>query len=368
MKAVIPCAKKEDDLFPFSETKPTALMPVMGRPIIEHLIDSLEAVGVDEFYIVANHLEDRFRERFENRGDVNVVHQEKLTGTGAALETVEDEIQEDFFMVNGDVIVSQRDLRDLEKKFRNKGSKVSLLAAGEDKPEKFGVLSITNDEVTGIEEKPEEPENSLVNSGIYVFDPEVFDVLEELGEDETSVTDAVRKLVEREEATFELIEDYWVDIGQPGKLLKADQVKREFHIRETEVSESARIHEDVSITGKAVIEDDASVKPGAVIEGDVYIGEGTEIEPNTRVKNSSISQGSVIDAESVRNSMIFEESILDPGVCVESSILGEESDVRSGTVIRECFIGARSYIEVNNSIYGVKFVPDARTDLQEISK
>ncbi|MFB6241889.1 MAG: sugar phosphate nucleotidyltransferase [Candidatus Nanosalina sp.] len=367
MKAVIPCAKKEEELFPFSETKPTALMPVMGQPIIDHLIEALKSVGVDEFYIVANHLEGEFRDRFENDADVKIVHQEELTGTAAALEAV-DGFNKEFFVVNGDVIVSQRDLENLKKKYENTDSKVSLLAAGEEKPEKFGVLSITNDEVTGIEEKPEEPENSLVNSGIYLFDPDVFEVLEKLDEDETSITDAVRKLVDREEATFELIEDYWVDIGQPKKLLKADQVKREFHIRETEIADSAEVHEDASITGKAVIKDEAVLKPGAVLEGDVYIGEGAEVEPNTRIKNCSVSHGSIIDAESMRDSIFFEENILDPGVCVEKSVLGEESDVRSGTVIRECFIGARSYIEVNNSIYGVKFVPDARTDLQEISK
>lgn len=367
MKAVIPCAKKEEELFPFSETKPTTLMPVMGQPIIDHLIDSLEAAGVDEFYVVANYLEDRFREKFENTANVNVVHQEELTGTAATLEAV-DSFDEEFFVVNGDVIVSQDDLENLKKKFDNTESKVSLLAAGEDKPEKFGVLSITNDEVIGIEEKPEEPENSLVNSGIYIFDPEVFDVLEELDEDETSITDAVRKLVEKEAATFELIEDYWVDIGQPGKLLKADAVKREYEITETDIADSAEIHESAEITGNAKIREDAVLKPGVVLEGDVYIGEGTEVEPNTRIKNCSVTGNSVVDAESVRDSVFFEENILDPGVCVESSIIGEETTVRSGTVIRECFIGARSYIEINNSIYGVKFVPDARTDLQEISK
>ena len=81
MKAVIPCAKKKDGMFPFSESKPTTLMPVMGKPIIDHLIESLESVGVDEFYIVANHKEDILREKFEDDGKINIVHQENLTGT-----------------------------------------------------------------------------------------------------------------------------------------------------------------------------------------------------------------------------------------------------------------------------------------------
>ncbi len=367
MKAVIPCALKEEQLFPFSETLPTALMPVMGIPIIEHLIQDLESAGVDEFYIVANHLEEKFEERFEKNPNVHVVHQEELTGTGSALQAV-DPLDEEFFVVNGDVVVSDRDLDHLQKKFHNSGSKVSMLAAGEEKPEKFGVLSITNDMVTGINEKPDEPDNSLVNTGIYMFEPEIIDLLEDLEDGQNSLVDAVKELAEKEEATFELVEDYWVDIGDPKTLKKADAVKREFEITETEIADSAEVHENVEIIGNAEIAEETVLKPGTVIEGDVYIGEGTVVEPNTRLKNCSISRNGVIDAESVRESVVFQENIVDPGVCIENCIIGEESDVRSGSVIRESFIGAGSYIEINNSIYGVKFVPDARTDLHEISK
>lgn len=367
MKAVIPCALKEEQLFPFSETLPTALMPVMGTSIIEHLLDDLESAGADEFYIITNHLEEKFREKFGKNPDVHIIHQEELTGTGSALKALEP-LEEEFFVVNGDVIVSERDLENLKKKFENTDTLVSMLAAGEEKPEKFGVLSITNDEVSSIDEKPEEPDNSLVNTGIYIFKPELFEILEDLGEDETSLVDAVKVMTDRESATFELIEDYWVDIGNPKTLKKADRVKREFEITETEIAETAEIHKNVDIIGNAVIEKDAEIKPGTVLEGDVFIGKGTDIEPNTRIKDSSIGSGSIIDAESIKESIIFTDNVLDPGVCIEDSIIGEDSEIRSGTVIRESFIGARSYIDMNNSIRNVKFVPDARTDLSEISK
>ena len=59
---------------------------------------------------------------------------------------------------------------------------------------------------------------------------------------------------------------------------------------------------------------------------------------------------------------------MDSFVAVENTVLAEEVDIKPGTVIRECLIGARSFIDMNNSIRGTKFVPDARTDLGEISK
>ncbi|EGQ44016.1 MAG: nucleoside-diphosphate-sugar pyrophosphorylase [Candidatus Nanosalina sp. J07AB43] len=265
-------------------------------------------------------------------------------------------------------MVSERDLKNLKNKFENKESKASMLATGEEKPEKFGVLSITNDEVDSIMEKPEEPDNHLVNTGIYIFKPEIFDVLENLENDQNLLVDAVSHFAENDQATFELIEDYWIDIGDLRTLKKADRIKREFKITETEISDSAKVHESAEITGNAIIEDEAQIKPNTVIQGDVFIGEGTDIEPNTRIKNSTICRGSIIDAQSIKQSNIFQDNIIDSGVCIEDCILGEDSEIRSGTVIRESFIGARSFIDMNNSIRDMKFVPDARTDLSEISK
>ncbi|WP_414837799.1 sugar phosphate nucleotidyltransferase [Candidatus Nanosalina sp. VS9-1] len=367
MKAVIPCAVKKDSMFPFSETKPTGLMPVMGKPLTRHIVEDLRAIGVDEFFIVANHMKEDFEEEYAEDDDVQVVVQEELNGTAGALEACGD-IEEDFFVVNGDVAVSQRDLENLRKKFEQTDSKASVLAAGEDNPEKFGVLSITNDQVNSLEEKPENPDNVLVNTGIYAFRPEIMDVVKNLEGEEKALTDAVREFIDEDEATFELIEDYWIDVGGPKKLLKADQVKREYEINDVEIREGADVHEEASVLGNAIIDEGAVLKPGAVLEGDVYIGENARVGPNAHVKNSSVSANNVVACDSVIDSIVFEDGIMDSGVSVESCIFAEECDLRSGSVIRESFIGARSYIEMNNSIRGVKFVPDARTDLSEISK
>ncbi len=367
MKAVIPAAKKKGSMFPFSESKPTGLMPVMGTPMVKHLIHALQDIGVDDIYIVTNHLEEKFEEEFGEYTNVNIVHQEELTGTAEAVSKC-DFIKEDFFVVNGDVLVSTRDLDSLRQKHDESEVDVTMLATEEDHPEKFGVLSITNDKVVSIEEKPEEAENPLVNTGIYVFSPNVFDIIDSLEDDETSITDAVDRLVEREGARFEFISDYWIDIGSPRKLWKADEIKREYGIEENEIHPDAEVHDKVAIEGEAVIEEDAVVRAGTVLEGKVFICRGAIIGPNTVISGSSIAKNAQVEAAKVESSTIFESVILDPTVYVEDSVVGEEVDVKAGTVIQESFIGARSYIEMNNSIRGVKFVPDARTDLSEISK
>ena len=366
MKAVIPCAKKKEGLFPFSESKPTALMPVMGKELVKHNIEALRENGVDEIYLVTNYLEEKFEQEFGERTDINIVHQDEVSGTASAIREV-DFIEDDFLVVNGDVIVSEEDLSSIIDKHRQDEKAVTLLGTDESKPEKFGVLSITNDDVVDFREKPETPENNLINTGIYVFTTEIFRELDELEENENSITDAVKNLAEQEEVKYELVEDYWIDISSPKKLWKADKIKREFEIEETEIKD-AEVSDKAEISEEAVIEDGAQIKPGTVIEGKAFIGENTVIGPNTVIRDATVTGNSQVRNANVEEGLLFEKCIVDPFVHLEDFILGEESDVKSGTVIRESFIGARSFIEVNNSIYGKKFVPDARTDLSELSK
>lgn len=367
MKAVIPCALKEDSLFPFIESKPTGLMPVAGEPIVKHLVSELREIGVEEIYLVTNHREQMFEEEFCDSEDISTVTQEELNGTGGAVEEC-DFIDEEFVVVNGDVIVSENDLENLVEKHQGDQSSATVLATSEDSPEKFGVLSITNDEVVNLEEKPEEPENTLINTGIYVLTPEIFSVLEEMDDEEKSLAVAMKNLAEEKIVKYELIEDYWVDIGSLKDLWKADEVKREFLVEETVVSEDAEVHESAEITGEAVIEKGAEIRAGAIIEGKTIIKQDSRIGPNTTIRDSTIGARSQLRSADIDSSVLFESNIVDSFTSIENSVIGEESDIKSNSVIRESFIGPRSFIEMNNSVYGVKFVPDARTDLGEISK
>ncbi|PSG99121.1 MAG: hypothetical protein BRC29_03265 [Nanohaloarchaea archaeon SW_7_43_1] len=366
MKAVIPCAKKEESLYPFTESKPTGMIPVMGKPIVKHLISDLQSQEVDDIYIVANHREEDFREEFDEYTNVNIVTQEELNGTGGAVETCSF-IEEDFIVINGDVVTSGEDISALLEKHRENNSSSTILAATEESPEKFGVLSIKNDKVERITEKPEEPENPLVNTGIYVFNPEIFSILDEM-EGEKELTYAVQKMVEEQDVRFEMVENYWIDIGSNRKLWKADRVKRENEILKTDIHEDAQVHGDAVIDGEIIIEKNAQINPGAVIEGKTFIGRNSVIGSNTLIRDSTVTRNSRLRGASVDKSLLFEKNIIDPLTHLEDCILGEESDIKSNTTIKESFIGPRSFVEMNNSIYGVKFVPDARTDLGEISK
>jgi len=366
MKAVVPCAKKEDALFPLIESKPTGLMPIMGSPLVRHLVENLEAVGVEEIYLVTNYKQEMFEKEFEDDENIEMVRQEEINGTGNAIEQCSF-IEEDFLVVNGDVLISEQDLKQLVEKHEDRDSDATVMATSERTPKKFGVLSIEDDRVKSIVEKPEDPENTLVNTGVYAFGSEIFDILDSM-EGEKDLTDGFDKLIDGGDVRFELVENYWIDVGSPEKLWKADETLRSYKINGTEISSDAEVHDNVDITGNAVIEKGSEIKPGTVIEGRVFIGEDCVVGPNTVIRDSTVSRGSQLRSMDLESSLLFEENIVDPSTFIENSLIAEESDTKSNTTLKESFIGPRSYIDMNNSIRGVKFVPDARTDLGEISK
>jgi NDP-sugar pyrophosphorylase family protein len=366
MKAVIPAAKKKEDMFPFSETMPTALMPVAGETLIKHNIEALRENGIEEIYIVTNYKEDLFEKEFEERNDVNLIHQQELNGTASAVKTC-DFIEDDFIVVNGDVIVSENDISRLIEKFEQEES-LNILATYENRPEKFGVLSIENDEVKKIVEKPEEPENPLINTGIYIFTPEIFQRIEDLNENKKSITNAVQKTVEEDSGFFVISEDYWLDIGSGEKLWEADRIKRQEMADEKDIHESSDVSDEAVVEGNIEVKENAVIEAGAILKGDNIIGENTRIGSGTILKDSTIMHDVQLNQCSVRSSLVFRENILDSFVAVENSVIGEEGDFKPGSVIRESLIGARSFVEANNTILGAKFVPDARTDVGEISK
>lgn len=362
MKAVIPCTKKENALYPFIETKPTGMMPVIGKPLIRNLVGNLRDAGVEEIFLVTNYREGVFEEEFEDDEDIETLTQKEIDSVAGAVEECSS-IEDDFLVVTGETAVSSTDLERLIQTHQNQNSEVTVLGA-DDATSKFGVLKQEGSDLKDMESDFEEAE--MVNTGIYAFSPDIFAVFEETGEEE--LVSAVSQLLEEENGKVVDLEDYWVNIGSPRDLWQADRIIRENEIQETEIHENAEVHKSTDITGKAIIEEGARIKPGTVIEGTVYIGKNCTVGPNTLISDSTVCYESQVRASEISSSLLFERNIIDSSTVLEDAVMGEETDVKSNTTVRESFIGPGSYIEMNNSIYGVKFVPDARTDLGEISK
>ena len=106
---------------------------------------------------------------------------------------------------------------------RGRGAKVHLRKV--DNPQRFGVPVIDGDRILKIEEKPKFPKSDYAVSGLYMYDPSVFDIIKTLkpsGRGELEITDVNNAYIERNAMTYEIIKGWWSDAGTFESLVRAN--------------------------------------------------------------------------------------------------------------------------------------------------
>ena len=340
MKAVILAAGRGVRLKPFTLTRPKHLLPVGGRPILEWLLLRLKAIGVDEALIIIHHLGEMIKQRFGDGSELGLEltyrDQGEARGTGDAFRLAEEYVgDEEFIGIYGDLYLSPKALEKLLKAHRP-GETTMAVAPVED-PTRFGVVSLQDDRVVNLIEKPErgrEPSN-LANAGLYIFTPEIFERLKALKPSvrgEYEVTDALREMMAQGETIRAAVleaED-WIDIGYPWKLLEAN----ERALSELEPHIEGRVEAGAYIEGPVWIEAEARVRAGAYIEGPVYIGCGADIGPNCYIRpGTSIgAEARIGNACEVKNSIVMPRSHIAHLSYIGDSIIGEGCNLGAGTI------------------------------------
>jgi len=229
MRAVVFAAGKGTRLRPLTDKKPKALVELKGRPLIERVLDSAKAAGIDSAVLIVGHLKEMIQSRLRNNYmgiRLEYVVQEQQLGTAHALLHAKEAIGavERFMLLSTDVIAGKKDLRALAEKT---GFECVILARKEKNPEKFGVLEISGDRVLGTEEKPARPKSSIVNAGVYVFSPRILGEVEKVKlsrRGEFELTEAVNALAKKNLVGFVEAEEKVFDIGSIGDLKKAEQL------------------------------------------------------------------------------------------------------------------------------------------------
>lgn len=223
MQCVILAAGKGTRMRPLTETTPKPLIPVCGKPILDHIIEALPPV-INEVILVTNYLEDQIRDYYSSKWNgrkVSYVTQENPSGgTGQALMCARELVTGKFLFMYADDVHGSAALAQVVEKEH------AMLAMPSDTPEQFGVV-YTNEDGTlkEIIEKPANPESNLVNIGGFVITPEIFDYEASVdeGSGEIYVTDMLTDYAKTR--PVEVIEqDVWIPIGNPDQLKQAEEI------------------------------------------------------------------------------------------------------------------------------------------------
>jgi mannose-1-phosphate guanylyltransferase len=314
VKAMLLAAGLGTRLRPLTYELPKPMVPVLGRPVMEHILRLLAKHGFDDVVANLHYFPDLIRGRFGDGSDYGVrlvySHEPELLGTAGGVRNVRDHFgDETFLIISGDAL-TDIDLGALWAAHEEKGGIATLALKRVEDTSQFGVVIVGEDgRIQGFQEKPDPAEalSNLGNCGIYVFEPEIFDYFPDT-EFVDWAMDVFPTLLAQDVSFYgHEFPDYWNDVGSLEEYRQGN-----FDALE------GRVRVDMAANGAAA--------PGdAEVEGPVYIGEGCEIASGVRLTGPVvIGDGSRIGENSaLRDTIVWPHTDVDPGTVLIGAVAGE---------------------------------------------
>ena len=212
-------------LEPFTRVLPKPLIPVNGKPVIDHIIDNFRAYGICEFYLTIHHMSKIIRAYFEEKDpdySVGFAEEDEPRGTAGSLKLLADKLDRPFFVSNCDIII-ETDYADLYRFHAKNGYDITLVASTKQFNIPYGICELNGSgSLKQIQEKPEY--SFLVNTGLYVLNPDVIDLIPD--DKLFHITHLMDKVRENEGTigVYPISEKAWIDVGQWAEYRKALKV------------------------------------------------------------------------------------------------------------------------------------------------
>ena len=179
MKAVILAGGYGTRISEESHLRPKPMIEIGGKPILWHILKIYSSYNINEFVICCGYKGEKIKEYFSNidstSWNIELIDTGLNTMTGGRLKRIQNNIDGTFCMTYGDGL-SNVNINNLITFHREKKSVATLTAVHP--PERYGLLTLSGDHVAEFHEKPSD-ENSWKNGGFFVFEPEIFDYLQD---------------------------------------------------------------------------------------------------------------------------------------------------------------------------------------------
>jgi len=363
MKAVIMAGGEGTRLRPQTSNLPKPMLPLVGRPMMEHIVSLLLRHGITDIVVTLAFLPNAIRSYFGDGSELGVkmvyATEESPLGTAGSVRNASEQLNERFLVISGDVL-TDIDLSSVIAFHEKNHALATIALSAVENPLEFGIVITREDgSIERFLEKPGWGQvfSDTINTGIYVLEPEVFDWIPE-GQSVDFSSEVFPAVLEAGGPMYGCVADgYWEDVGTTAAYLKA--------------------HEDI-LEGKVEVDISGfELRPG------VFIGKGSSIDPTARIdapsfvgENCTIDEGAVVgsyttvgantrlgDRSEVQRSVIGENSYLGPASRVEGAVLGRSCDLRvgarvePGSVVGEgCLIGAHAEVRSDVKVYPYKVV------------
>jgi bifunctional UDP-N-acetylglucosamine pyrophosphorylase/glucosamine-1-phosphate N-acetyltransferase len=330
MQTVVLAAGEGTRMRPLTEDRPKPMLPVAGRPLVDHTVSAAVEAGASRIVLVVGYEADAVRAHFDDeiRGvPVTYAVQTEQRGTADAVRAARPELaDEPFVVLNGDALYDVPSLSALY----DGGPAVGSYRV--DDPSQYGVLAVSDARVTGVVEKPADPPSDLINAGAYAF-PAVARSWLDVGESERGeleLTDVLDRACEEFDVRAVPFER-WLDVGRPWELLAANEWK----LAELDGRIDGDVSDDAELHGDVVVEEGAEVRSGVVVDGPAYVAAGASVGPNAYLRGATLlcADSKVGHAVEVKNSVLFEGATVGHLSYVGDSVLGRDVNFGAGTKV-----------------------------------
>ncbi len=329
MRAVVLVGGFGTRLRPLTHHTPKQMLPIIDRPMIEHVLAHLAQHGIDDAVLSLGYKPDAFSNQYPDGLCAGVtvhyaIEPEPLDTAGAIRFAAHDAgIDDRFVVLNGDVI-TDLDIGALLDFHQAHGGEGSIALHRVEDPSAFGVVPTdAAGRVEAFVEKPPagEAPTDLINAGTYVLEPSVLDRIS--GGRKVSIEREVFPAMVAEGALFALDgQSYWIDTGTPAKYIEVQIDLMEGRL-------------------------------GEAFDG---VQAGAQVAPGAQVQRSVVSTGAVVEAgASVQDSILFPGVHVGAGANVEHSILGSAAKVGERAAVTDLsVVGDGEIVAPGENLCGVR--------------
>lgn len=235
MKAIILAGGTGSRLFPLTKVTNKHLLPVGKYPMIFHSVYKLKQAGLTDILVITGkeHMGDVVN-LLGSGSDMGVSFtyrvQDEAGGIAQALGLAEQFVGDDqMVVILGDNVFAD-DISPYVERFREQKAGAKILIQKVSDPQRFGVPELQGENITSIEEKPQQPKSSYAVTGIYMFDSKVFDIVKTLkpsARGELEITDVNNAYIKQGELTYDILKGWWTDAGTHASLARANELAQE---------------------------------------------------------------------------------------------------------------------------------------------
>ena len=351
MTAVIMAGGEGSRLRPLTSNVPKPMLPVVNKPLMEHIVELLRRHGFTEVCATVQFLSSVIRNHFGDGSDLDVSMSYSVEdlplGTAGSVLNARDLISGTCLVISGDAL-TDLDLGDAVRFHRSRDAAATLVLKRMTDPLEFGIV-MTDDEgrIERFLEKPSWGQvfSDTINTGIYIIEEEVLDLIPTEQPYDFSAELFPMMLDKGLPLYGYVTDDYWTDVGTTDAFIQAqwDALGRKvgvevpgFELRPNVwVGEDVELDPSAAVEGPAVIGDNTRVGAGCTIGPYAVVGDNVLVEDDARVKGIVLDRAHIGPLAQIRGGVVSRAASIDRGATVEEgAVVGDEVTVGAGALVK----------------------------------